>query len=347
MSASESLSNVNGTLWFVRNGEILRLGNMSHGWARVMIDLAVPYDSDVDAIQDRILEVAVELSEDKNWRYRIIEKPSLWGIESISAEAIVVRVVVKTRSTAKDDVARELRYRLKEGARRHGREAAITQLGHALRIRGRGGPSQHPRRNDPEEPKPLIDPALQNRPNQKKPATNRCSPKLPATRTTHERRTRAQPGDAAPDQGGESVQGNFWEQVGGSPPSRSWCAPSTTASAPMRCCCRCIPSSPISGAIQRLTGFLEQAVPGQTTTYSEERGHPRLRMRHMPFKVNPDARDRWLKRMRAAVDSLNCHPCTTRPSGPTWIAPRRRWSIPSKTEHYALQVRPCGSSRSG
>lgn len=104
---------VNGTLWFVRNGEILRLGNMSHGWARVIIDLAVPYDSDVDAIQDRILEVAVELSEDKNWRYRIIEKPALWGIESISAEAIVVRVVVKTRSTAKDDVARELRMRLK------------------------------------------------------------------------------------------------------------------------------------------------------------------------------------------------------------------------------------------
>jgi len=104
---------VNGTLWFVRNGEILRLGNMSHGWARVIIDLAVPYDSDVDAIQDRILATAIELSEDKNWRYRIIEKPALWGIESISAEAIVVRVVVKTRSSAKDDVARELRVRLK------------------------------------------------------------------------------------------------------------------------------------------------------------------------------------------------------------------------------------------
>ncbi len=105
---------VNGTLWFVRNGEILRLGNMSHGWARVIIDLAVPYDSDVDAIQDRILAVATELAAAPKWKYRILEKPALWGIESISAEAIVVRLVVKTRSTAKDDVARELRLRLKK-----------------------------------------------------------------------------------------------------------------------------------------------------------------------------------------------------------------------------------------
>ncbi|CAN5580942.1 mechanosensitive ion channel family protein [soil metagenome] len=105
---------VNGTLWFVRNGEILRLGNMSHGWARAIIDLAVPYDSDVDAIQDRILAVATELAESPKWRYRIVEKPALWGIESISAEAIVVRLVVKTRSTAKYDVARELRWRLKK-----------------------------------------------------------------------------------------------------------------------------------------------------------------------------------------------------------------------------------------
>lgn len=108
------IRDVNGTLWFVRNGEILRLGNMSYGWARAIIDLAVPYDADVDAIQARILEVANELAADPKWKHRIIEKPALWGIESISAEAVVVRLVVKTRSTAKDDVARELRWRLKK-----------------------------------------------------------------------------------------------------------------------------------------------------------------------------------------------------------------------------------------
>ncbi|KQO08863.1 globin [Agreia sp. Leaf244] len=67
------------------------------------------------------------------------------------------------------------------------------------------------------------------------------------------------------------------------------------------------PEEDHEGAIQRLTGFLEQYWGGPGT-YSEERGHPRLRMRHMPFKVNPDARDRWLAHMRVAVDSLELPP---------------------------------------
>lgn len=104
---------VNGTLWYVRNGEILRVGNMSQGWARVIIDMAVPYDADIDEIQDRMLDTANALAGDAKWRTRIIEKPEIWGLESVSAEALVIRLVVKTRSTAKDDVARELRMRLK------------------------------------------------------------------------------------------------------------------------------------------------------------------------------------------------------------------------------------------
>jgi moderate conductance mechanosensitive channel len=107
------IRDVNGTLWYVRNGEILRTGNMSQGWARVIVDLAVPYDVDVEAIQSRILAVAVELSEDEKWRARILERPEVWGIESVSAEAIVLRLVVKTAAQSKDDVARELRARLK------------------------------------------------------------------------------------------------------------------------------------------------------------------------------------------------------------------------------------------
>jgi moderate conductance mechanosensitive channel len=104
---------VNGTLWYVRNGEILRVGNMSQGWARVIIDLAVPYDADVDAVQERMLKTASDLASEPKWRSRVLEKPEIWGLESISAEALVIRLVIKTRSTAKDDVARELRMRLK------------------------------------------------------------------------------------------------------------------------------------------------------------------------------------------------------------------------------------------
>ena len=67
------------------------------------------------------------------------------------------------------------------------------------------------------------------------------------------------------------------------------------------------PEQDLGPAAQRLTLFLEQYWGGPTT-YSDERGHPRLRMRHAPFKVNPDARDRWLLHMRAAVDSLDLAP---------------------------------------
>ena len=61
------------------------------------------------------------------------------------------------------------------------------------------------------------------------------------------------------------------------------------------------PDDDMNGAIWRLRSFLEQYWGGPQT-YSEQRGHPRLRMRHQPVKVNPEARDRWLGHMKTAVD---------------------------------------------
>ncbi|HEU0206737.1 MAG TPA: globin [Pseudolysinimonas sp.] len=56
-----------------------------------------------------------------------------------------------------------------------------------------------------------------------------------------------------------------------------------------------------------MTGFLVQYWGGPGT-YSEQRGHPRLRMRHQPFAVTPEARDHWLQHMRAALDTLDLSP---------------------------------------
>jgi small conductance mechanosensitive channel len=105
---------IDGTLWFVRNGEILRVGNMSQGWARVIIDLAIPYSSDVEAVQTELLRVATALTSSRKWRAVILEKPEIWGLESISAEALVTRLVVKTRVSAKWDFARDLRLHMKK-----------------------------------------------------------------------------------------------------------------------------------------------------------------------------------------------------------------------------------------
>ena len=67
------------------------------------------------------------------------------------------------------------------------------------------------------------------------------------------------------------------------------------------------PEEDLTGARERLTMFLEQYWGGPTT-YSQQRGHPRLRMRHAPFVVDADARDRWLAHMRVAVSELGLAP---------------------------------------
>ena len=100
---------------------------------------------------------------------------------------------------------------------------------------------------------------------------------------------------------------SFYDEVGGSATfvrlvSRFYaCVRTDPVLAPL------YPQDDWDGAEDRLRGFLEQYWGGPTT-YSQERGHPRLRMRHAPFAVNPDARDRWLRHMRVAVDSLDLAP---------------------------------------
>ena len=63
----------------------------------------------------------------------------------------------------------------------------------------------------------------------------------------------------------------------------------------------------LSGARHRLTLFLAQYWGGPPT-YGDERGHPRLRMRHAPYAIDADARERWLEHMRAALDALAPEP---------------------------------------
>jgi hemoglobin len=67
------------------------------------------------------------------------------------------------------------------------------------------------------------------------------------------------------------------------------------------------PDNDLHGAGERLMMFLEQYWGGPTT-YSEKRGHPRLRMRHVGFHIDSAARDAWLRCMKSAVDEIECAP---------------------------------------
>lgn len=141
---------VNGTLWYVRNGEITRIGNLSQGWSRVIVDLSIPVDADIEEVEKLMLESARGLAKDAKWRTRILEQPEVWGLESISGDALVIRLVMKTRANAKDDVARELRMRLKKALDEAGitlpalNTIMPTGIEGAQRVRGANPPKTKP-----------------------------------------------------------------------------------------------------------------------------------------------------------------------------------------------------------
>lgn len=107
--------------------------------------------------------------------------------------------------------------------------------------------------------------------------------------------------------GGESVDGSFWQQVGGRSTFEKLVRDFYAGVVDDPLLWPMYPADDLEGAIQRLTGFLEQYWGGPTT-YSQERGHPRLRMRHAAFPITPRARDRWLHHMRNAVDQAELSP---------------------------------------
>jgi hemoglobin len=102
-------------------------------------------------------------------------------------------------------------------------------------------------------------------------------------------------------------QVTFYEAMGGEPTFRRLVAGFYRRVAEDDVLRPIYPEPDLSGAEERLRLFLMQYWGGPTT-YSERRGHPRLRMRHLPFAVTPTARDRWLRHMRASLDEVGLPP---------------------------------------
>lgn len=108
------LRDVDGTVWYVPNGEIHRVGNRSQLWARAVLDIEVSYDTDVDVAAEVLLRVANEVWRDDLPDRSIIAEPEFWGVERFGADGVALRLVVKTEPTEQWAVARELRGRIKK-----------------------------------------------------------------------------------------------------------------------------------------------------------------------------------------------------------------------------------------
>jgi small conductance mechanosensitive channel len=101
-----------GVAWYVRNGEILRVGNKSQGWAMVTVDVPLPYGTPLDRAQQVLDEVAAQFGEDPAFSDALFEPPASLGVEQISPTGITLRMTAKTTTDAQARVARELRRRV-------------------------------------------------------------------------------------------------------------------------------------------------------------------------------------------------------------------------------------------
>ena len=122
-----TIRDISGTLWFVPNGEISRVGNMSQLWARVILDIEVAYDTDIGRAIEVIAEVADELRSEAREDATIIDAPEVWGVESLGSSAIAIRLAVKTEPSEQFGTARLLRRGIKEAFDRDGIEIPYPQ----------------------------------------------------------------------------------------------------------------------------------------------------------------------------------------------------------------------------
>ena len=112
-----------GVVWYVRNGEILRVGNHSQGWSTAIVDMAVAYTENIPRVQALIGETAEAMAAEEDWAALILEPPTVAGVESVTGQAVTIRVIVKCAANEHFGVQRELRERIKAAFDREGVQA--------------------------------------------------------------------------------------------------------------------------------------------------------------------------------------------------------------------------------
>ncbi|GLY24794.1 mechanosensitive ion channel protein MscS [Micromonospora sp. NBRC 101691] len=114
-----------GVLWYIRNGEIIRVGNKSQGWALVVVDLPIGFASTEEATAV-LRTAAASVALDPDLAPQIVEPPEVLGVEQVTIDGAVIRTVVKTSADGQFAVGRELRRRLAESLENSGITAKIA-----------------------------------------------------------------------------------------------------------------------------------------------------------------------------------------------------------------------------
>ena len=121
------IRDLHGTVWFVPNGEIRRIGNMSQQWAKSVLDIEVAYDTDIDQAAAVIKEAADSVWEDQLEHATVLEEPEILGVQEFGASAIAIRVVMKVEPGEQWATSREVRKRIKLAFDANGIEIPFPQ----------------------------------------------------------------------------------------------------------------------------------------------------------------------------------------------------------------------------
>ncbi|NEB76505.1 mechanosensitive ion channel family protein [Streptomyces sp. SID14478] len=103
----------NGEIWYVRNGEVKRIGNLSQGWATAGVDVTVRADEDLDKVKATLAEVGETVSKAEPWNEMLWGPVEILGLDSVLLDSMVVRISAKTMPGKALTIERELRWRIK------------------------------------------------------------------------------------------------------------------------------------------------------------------------------------------------------------------------------------------
>ncbi|WP_084653262.1 mechanosensitive ion channel family protein [Nocardioides insulae] len=118
---------LDGTVWYVPNGEIRRVGNMSQNWSCAVVDINVGYHSDLARVKQLLQEISHDLWSDEEYRGIVVEEPTVTGVEVLGPDFVTVRLLVKTAPLEQWEIARELRQRIKTRFDYEGIEIPLPQ----------------------------------------------------------------------------------------------------------------------------------------------------------------------------------------------------------------------------
>jgi small conductance mechanosensitive channel len=107
------LRDPSGVVWYVRNGEILRVANRSQGWTMAIVDIPIAYNENLDRVREIVDAVSLDMDEDPNYDDLLLGRPAFAGVESVSGEAVIIRITAKAAPEKQIDVARTIRERMK------------------------------------------------------------------------------------------------------------------------------------------------------------------------------------------------------------------------------------------